>query len=59
MPDVLMVAMLLGLMLQVPPTVALLRLVVLPTQVVRVPVIAAGRSLTVTTVVRVQPVPIV
>lgn len=42
-----------------PPAVLFVNVVVLPTQVVRVPPIADGRSLTVTTVLRTQPVPAV
>jgi hypothetical protein len=45
------------LLLQVPPLVALLRLVVRPIHTNVVPVIEAGNGFTVTTVVAMQPVP--
>ena len=43
-------------LLQIPPAVALLKLVVEPKQTLRLPVIAAGRGLTVTVTVSAQPV---
>lgn len=50
-----MVAIVVDPLLQVPPGVALVKVVVNPTQTLAVPVIAAGSALTVTTVVDVHP----
>jgi hypothetical protein len=55
-PDVLTIATVLSLVLHVPPTVVVLREVVRPGHTSRVPVIAAGRPLTVTVVNARQPV---
>jgi hypothetical protein len=54
-PDVLMVPTARLLLLHVPPPVAFASEVVEPTQIVRLPVIAVGDGLTVTTAVAEQP----
>ena len=56
-PDVLMVAVTVGVTDQVPPGVASLMDTFDPAQTLAVPVIAAGNGLTNTVVVTLQPVP--
>jgi len=55
-PEVPVVAMPAALLLQVPPLVASLNVVVEPEQIVTVPVMAAGKGLTVMPCMAVQPV---
>jgi hypothetical protein len=56
-PEVLIVPVVVGVMLHVPPVVASVSGVVVPTQIVVLPRIAAGAALTVTDFVTVHPLP--
>jgi hypothetical protein len=56
-PEALIVPVVVGVMLHVPPVVASVSGVVVPTQIVALPRMAAGAALTVTALVTVQPLP--